>query len=324
MHIPDGFLDLKTSLICGAISTAGIGLAVKNYRMNSHPRMIPIMGVGAAFIFAAQMVNFPIIGATSGHLVGGALAAVLFGPTSAILMMTAVLVVQCLLFADGGITALGANLFNMALVSPLIGYFVFTGIIRFWPSDIGKTISLFLGAWLGTLSAAISCAGQLAFSGTGLWTPLLLAMAGIHAIIGIGEAFISVLIFNAVVKFRPELAIHSVEKSASLKTGMALSLVFVVALGFAIFVSPFACSCPDGLEKIAQTMNFEGKALKGAIFTQLFKDYQIHGFESHSISLAGGIGTTVTLIFACFFSWLFLAKTPSSPKTSEKLPIDLS
>src|SRR5437763_9509310 len=125
MHIPDGFLDAKTALCAAAVSSLGVGVALRRARLHLPPRRVPLMGLAAAFVFAAQMLNFPVAGGTSGHLVGGVLTAVLLGPSAAVLVMTCVLIVQCLMFADGGLMALGANVFNMAIVSVCGGYAVF-------------------------------------------------------------------------------------------------------------------------------------------------------------------------------------------------------
>src|SRR5271166_2666301 len=122
MHIPDGFLDAKTAVTTGVISASGVGLALRQVRRELPPRRVPLLGLAAAFLFAAQMVNFPVAGGTSGHLVGGALVAALLGPSAAVVVVTTVLIVQCLLFADGGVTALGANIFNMAIVNSVTGY----------------------------------------------------------------------------------------------------------------------------------------------------------------------------------------------------------
>src|SRR6185369_13524999 len=128
MHLPDGFLDAKTALLCSGVAVAGVGLALRQVRTSLEPRQMPMLGLGAAFVFAAQMLNFPVAGGTSGHLVGGVLAAILLGPSAAVLVMTCVLIVQCLMFADGGVTALGANVFNMAVINVCGGYFVFRGV----------------------------------------------------------------------------------------------------------------------------------------------------------------------------------------------------
>src|SRR5512147_218372 len=137
MHIPDGFLDAKTALATGALAAAGLGLALRDARRSLPPRKVPLMGLSAAFIFAAQMLNFPVAGGTSGHLVGAVLASVLLGPSAAIVVMTAVLLIQCLLFADGGLLALGANLFNMAIVAVLGGHAVYRAVRRVLPDRRG-------------------------------------------------------------------------------------------------------------------------------------------------------------------------------------------
>src|SRR5512143_477384 len=125
MHIPDGFLDAKTAIATGGLALAGLGVALRQARLSLPPRRVPLLGLSAAFIFAAQMLNFPVAGGTSGHLIGGVLAAVLLGPSAAVLVLTCVLVVQCLMFADGGLLALGANVFNMGLASVVGGYLVY-------------------------------------------------------------------------------------------------------------------------------------------------------------------------------------------------------
>src|ERR1043166_4981334 len=125
MHIPDGFLDAKTAVTAAAFSVTGVGVALRHVRLHLSQRRIPMLGLAAAFVFAAQMLNFPVAGGTSGHLVGGVFTAILLGPSAAILVMTCVLIVQCLMFADGGLMALGANVFNMAIVNVCGGYFVF-------------------------------------------------------------------------------------------------------------------------------------------------------------------------------------------------------
>ena len=133
MHIPDGFLDAKTIIATGAFSTAGLGTALRQVGKHLQSRRIPLIGLTAAFIFVAQMVNFPVASGTSGHLLGATLAAVLLGPSAAVIVMSSVLIVQSLIFADGGVLALGANMFNMALVAPLCGY----GIYVYWNSKSG-------------------------------------------------------------------------------------------------------------------------------------------------------------------------------------------
>src|SRR5262249_31909347 len=125
MHLPDGFLDAKTALICTGAAAVGVGIGLRQVRTSLEPRKMPMLGLAAAFVFAAQMLNFPVAGGTSGHLLGAVLTAILLGPSAAVLVMACVLIVQCLMFADGGLMALGANIFNMGIVSSVSGYFVF-------------------------------------------------------------------------------------------------------------------------------------------------------------------------------------------------------
>src|SRR5579862_3024528 len=184
MHIPDGFLDLKTATATAALSAAGLALAARQARKHLPPRRVPLMGLSAAFIFATQMLNFPVAGGTSGHLIGGVLASVLLGPSAAVLVISSVLIVQCLVFADGGVLALGANVFNMAVVSSVGGYFVFSLLRRTLPGDRGRLVAVALASWIATVAAAVVCAGQLALSGTVAWSVGLPAMADVHMLIG--------------------------------------------------------------------------------------------------------------------------------------------
>jgi len=205
MHIPDGFLNLKTWVIMDVVAGLSVAYAIKKTKASLGERQIPLMGVMAAFIFAAQMLNFPIAGGTSGHLIGGVMAAVLLGPWAATLVMSTIFIVQCLLFQDGGLTALGANIFNMGIAGTVIGYYIYRGVEIF----IGKNRGLFwgvgIGSWLSVVLAATFCAIELAFSGTVPLRVALPAMAGIHALIGIGEGIITVAVISLILKARPDL-----------------------------------------------------------------------------------------------------------------------
>ncbi len=186
MHIPDGFLDPKTWIGCGVITTGLLGLALRQTREKLAEKQVPLMGVMAAFLFAAQMINFPIIGGTSGHLVGGVLAAVLFGPFSASIIMATILLIQCFIFNDGGVTALGANIFNMGIIAPFIGYAVYSAL-----RGMGPVAASFIAAWVSILAAAAACALELAFSGTSPLGVALPAMLFWHLFIGAGEGLIT-------------------------------------------------------------------------------------------------------------------------------------
>lgn len=163
MHIPDGFIDGKTALATAALSAVGVGVALRQVKRELPPRKISLLGLAAAFLFAAQMVNFPVAGGTSGHLVGGALVAALLGPSAAVVVVTTVLIVQCFLFADGGVMALGANIFNMAIVNSVGGYAIYRSVSGVLPGIRGRITALAFAGWCATVLASISCAGQLAF-----------------------------------------------------------------------------------------------------------------------------------------------------------------
>ncbi len=193
MHIPDGFLSAPVWMSLAAVSAAGIAVAIKKTRLEEDQSQIPLIGVTTAFIFAAQMINFPVAGATSGHLAGGTLAAILFGPWTAMLIMTAVIMIQGLFFQDGGITAMGANLFNVALVAPWVGYGIYR-IFQKWKSI--QPVSIFVASWISVTATAALVAIQLYLSGI---VPLGLAMKAMltwHAIIGIGEGIITVVVLR--------------------------------------------------------------------------------------------------------------------------------
>src|SRR5580698_7066556 len=155
MHIPDGFLDAKTAIAAGALSTAAIGMSLWQTHRTLPRKKVPLMGLSAAFIFSAQMLNFPVAGGTSGHLVGGVLASVLLGPSAAVLVLTSVLTVQCFLFADGGLTALGANIFNMGVISSVGGYYLYRACWRLMPTHRGQITAIAFACWVTTVGAAI-------------------------------------------------------------------------------------------------------------------------------------------------------------------------
>ena len=163
--------------------------------------MVPLMGVMAAFIFAAQMLNFPVLGGTSGHLLGGVLAAVTLGPYAGAIVLSLVLFVQCLIFQDGGLSALGANIFNMAIVGTILSYYLYILLRKIIP----RLVAIFLTSWLSVVIASFFCALELALSGTSPFKVALTAMLFVHFFIGIGEAMITVLVLSFIFKVRPDL-----------------------------------------------------------------------------------------------------------------------
>jgi len=206
VHIPDGFLNIATVATTYAVSTGGIGFGLRQARKKLAENHVPLMGIMAAFIFAAQMLNFPIVGGTSGHLIGAALAAILLGPWAAVLIMACVLIVQCLIFQDGGLLALGANVLNMGIIASLAGYYLYRLSTRLLGDDRrGKLFGSFIAAWGSVFLASIACAIELWVSGLLAIQVALPAMAGWHALIGIGEGLISVGVLRLVMATRRDL-----------------------------------------------------------------------------------------------------------------------
>jgi len=319
MHIPDGFLDMKTAVTAAALAAGGLGLALRQARSELPPRRVPLLGLGAAFVFAAQMVNFPVLGGTSGHLIGGALVAALLGVPAAVIVMTTVLIAQCFLFADGGVTALGANVFNMAVVAPCVGLAVFRGVSRLLPGLRGQVAALAFAGWCSTVAAALACAGQLAWSGTVAWPVALPAMTGIHMLIGLGEGAISALVFAAVARTRPELvggAAGAVPAAAGGARGFlrhpqrrqqsvaqeAARHGLLAALGVALFVAPFACPWPDGLEAVAARLGFEHAAREAAPAPMPDYVFPWIGHEGLATAAAGVVGALVVFGLAVWLS----------------------
>lgn len=208
MHVPDGFFDAPTSVGTAVVAAAGVGLALRGARRELDDRTAPVAGLAAAFVFAAQMLNFAVGGGTSGHLMGGALAAVLVGPWTGILCITAVLLVQGLLMADGGLTALGTNITLMGLVGVGVGWAVFVAVRALLPKRPASVVpAVFIGAFVSVPVSAIAFTGLYAIGGTvdlSLST-LATAMIGWHVLIGLGEGIISALAVGAVVSTRPDL-----------------------------------------------------------------------------------------------------------------------
>ena len=206
MHIPDGFLNIATVATTYVVSAGGVSYAVKEANRKLGEKHVPLMGVLAAFIFAGQMLNFPIAGGTSGHLIGAALAAILLGPWAAVLIMSCVLIAQSLIFQDGGLLALGANVFNMGIVASFSGYYLYRLVVSLSGDDRkGKLIGGFVGAWGSVFLASIFCAIELALSGASPMEVVLPAMAGLHALIGIGEGLITGTALSLVLATRADL-----------------------------------------------------------------------------------------------------------------------
>lgn len=208
MHVPDGFLSAPVSAGTYAIAALGVAAALRGARRELDERTAPLAGLVAVFVFAGQMINFPVGAGTSGHLIGGTLAAVLIGPWTATLAVTVVLTVQALAFADGGITALGTNVTLMAIVSVWVGYGVFRLARALLPTRaVSVPVAAATGALVSVPSAALTFAGLYAAGGVApiSLTTLVTAMLGWHTLIGVGEAVITALVVSSVVAARPDL-----------------------------------------------------------------------------------------------------------------------
>jgi cobalt/nickel transport system permease protein len=315
MHLPDGFLSAPVAAGYGALSLLGVAGACYRLRAARQRGQQALLGVSAAFIFAAQMVSFPVAAGTSGHLVGAVLAVALLGLPSALVVMTSVLLVQCFVFGDGGVLALGANVFNMALVSCVVGGSFYRLLSGRRPSPTRRIASVAFAAWCATLAAAGSCAEQLALSGAARWWVVAPAALVVHALIGVGEAVITALIVAAVLRVRPELiepqAQHPERHGSPVPAGLGLALAVVVLL------APLTYVAPDGLTRVAQRLGFQSS--EQASLAAPLPEYRVPGLASGALAtiVAGCIGTV--LLFA--LCWLLaLALTPR-PRRPSKPPV---
>lgn len=211
MHIPDGFLSTPVSAAGWIVTVGAIAYAARRAERTLDDRAVPLMGVMAAFIFATQMMNFPVAGGTSGHLLGGTLAAILLGPWAAVIVMASVIGLQALLFQDGGLVVLGANIFNMGILTVAVGYLAFRLLAPVARSGgVGFVIAAFVAAALSVVVASIATALQLGVSGTSPLQVALPAMAGVHILIGLGEGAITAAALSFVRATSPGLIPHSV------------------------------------------------------------------------------------------------------------------
>jgi len=288
LHIPDGFLNLIVSLICWLITIVTLGFAISKTNQSLGEKQIPLMGVMAAFIFAAQMINFPVAGGTSGHMLGGALAAIVLGPWAGMLVMTAVIAVQALLFQDGGLLVMGANILNMGLVTAAIGY----GLYR---SVIGQSRGVKLGmigfaAWLSVMAGALLTSMQLWLSGTSQLGIVIPAMMGVHALIGIGEALITVFAVGFIMQTRPDLLGEGSESAKASRNWVYVGGIIALLV---VLISPFASGDPDGLERVAIDMGFIGTGLDAPY--EIIPDYTVPFLGELALStiVAGVIGAIV-------------------------------
>ena len=288
LHIPDGFLNLVVSLVCWAITVVMVSLAVSRTNKSLGEKQVPLMGIMAAFIFAAQMINFPVAGGTSGHLLGGALAAIVLGPWAGMLVMTAVIAVQGLLFQDGGLLVMGANILNMGLLTTAIGYGLYRSVVS--KSQTTRLVIAGIAAWLSVMAGALATSLQLWLSGTSNLQTVMIAMLSVHALIGIGEALVTVSALAFISRTRPDLL---GEGSASAEGGRGWVVAGLVISLVVVLLSPLASGNPDGLERVAIDMGFIDAGQSASY--QIIPGYTLPFLGETPVStiLAGAIGMVI-------------------------------
>jgi cobalt/nickel transport system permease protein len=295
MHALDGFFAVWLSLLGWLISLSVIGLALRKTRTQLGERQVPLMGLLAAAIFAGQMLNFSIPGGTSGHLLGGALAAALLGPWGGALVMTPVIAVQALVFQDGGLGVMGLNILNMGIVTSFSGYAIYRPIMRRVRGRAGLLIGGFVSGWVSMELTAAFVAVELALSGTSALNVALPVMLIIHAVIGIGEGLLTAFALNFILAARPDL-LQGGEAPAEQGSGWVLGgLVAVLSL---VLLAPLASPYADGLTKFAQAAGIS--TVQGSPY-QLLAHYTIPTLGNTSLStiVAGVIG--VLIVFAAAY-----------------------
>lgn len=325
MHAPDGFLNAGTAIATGAISAGTIGVALKQAKHRLAEKQVPLAGIAAAFIFAAQMLNFPVVAGTTGHLLGGALAAILLGPHIGAVVVTIVVVVQALVFADGGLTALGYNVLNMAIIPAFGGYAIYLAMRRLLPkSGAGVIASTGIAAGLSVVLGAAAFSLEWLFGATAPvpFDTVFGAMVGIHLLIGIGEGLISAMALGAVMASRPDLvygasdldiAVLRAKQPIPVRTFLIGG--FLVAVIFGAVISQFSSGNPDGLTSVAAGAGIEGspQVLRNSLFAQ----YATTGIENPRISLAiagvTGVLITLTVGFGLFSAIRAGRRTKSGP-----------
>lgn len=303
MHIPDGFLSAAVAVAFWILSAVVIAYALRRVTKDMDERKIPLMGVLAACIFAGQMLNFPVSGGTSGHLLGAAMATILLGPWAAVLVMTTVVSVQAIIFQDGGILALGANLFNMAVIGVFVSYFVYRTVQRLAGS---KSWSVFVGGfvtgWASIFIASLAAALQLALSGTSPANIAVPAMAVVHAVIGIVEGLITVGALAFVYATRRDLfTVKAAAQPVSGKWVWVGGLIIAVILAVA---SPIASQHPDGLEFVAEEQGFLDKQQASPF--EIIPDYTMPGITDENVAtiVAGIVGVIIVFVTAVGVAFL--------------------
>lgn len=308
MHIPDGVMDPALFIAGWGVAAVGLAVAMAKVNRTIDQRTVPLMALLAAGIFMAQILNFPVGFGTTGHLIGAALAVYMLGPMAAMVVMTAILVIQCLMFGDGGVTALGLNLLNMAIIAPITAWGVMNVAGR-------SAWSVPVAAWASVMAAAAACAFELAASYTisggayGITGTLAIpAMLGYHTLIGIGEALITGGIVAYLAKVAPEMVKGDAAVSVSRKSyaNTALGITVLFGIGLVLFFM-FSASMGDGLESVMEAAGLaEGEPLFGGIMG--------YGDTYLAALVAGVVG------FAAVFATIYLVFRRRKAKSETEAP----
>ncbi|MEV7521678.1 energy-coupling factor ABC transporter permease [Streptomyces sp. NPDC091371] len=343
MHVPDGFINAPVSVAAGVTAAAAVAVSLRGARRELDERTAPLAGLVAAFIFAVQMLNFPVAAGTSGHLLGGALAAILVGPYTGVLCVSVVLLMQGILFADGGLTALGVNITVMGVVTVVVAYAVFRGLLKVLPpTRRSVTVAAFAGALLSVPGAAAAFTALYAIGGTTdvAIGKVFTAMVGVHTLIGIGEAAITAATVGAVIAVRPDLVHGARGLTAPLKLRVGGELVdapaaavapaaarstvkvwvtgLVTALVLAGFVSFYASASPDGLERVAADQGIDAKVEDHAAKDSPLADYAVKDVTDARLSggLAGALGVGATVAVGTGIFWVVRRRRAVEPSAA--------
>ena len=296
MHVPDGFMNVTMSAATGVISFGTLWAYIRSAKDLIADKFIALTGMMSALIFVLQMINFPIAAGTSGHLLGGALAVIVLGPRLGLICLSVVVIIQSLLFADGGLSALGVNVLNMAIVTTTTSWFI----VKYWIKFIGKnktsivTVSVLAGI-LSVVFSSIAFTIQYAIGGT-ISIPVgtvLLAMVTTHLIIGLGEGIITALIITLLMRVRPDL-VYAYDRSDENTTKVSFYGLFIILILLLSLITPFASSSPDGLESVAEEFGFT--QTDGIVL--LLDDYGINAINNNFLStvLSALLGVTVVAV----------------------------
>lgn len=319
MHVPDGFLSGTVSAGAAVASAGGIAAALRQTRAHFADKRLPLAGLMAAGIFVLQMLNFPVVSGTSGHLLGGALAAIVLGPWMGLLVVSVVVMVQALVFADGGLIAMGTNVLLIAVIPALVGWSVFRAVRSVTPARRPWVLTATgAGALASVPASAMAFVILYALGGQG-GAPLgmlAIAMLAVHLLIGIGEAAITVAVVGGLLAYRADLVAGAEDlatEGASARTergAVWVGLALAVAL---LVVAPFASANPDGLESVAGSLGFDTTAVESAVAESPFADYVVSplGETGVSVALAGLLGIVVTLGVMAVVTWVVRGRRAS-------------